>query len=184
MHTTDNWEPSTGYCPFTSFPDRLGQAGEAPQTRREAEARFLRGIRTDNHFERLERQFGGQSADWPRALRIEAEARTRLLRACGGKLPGWGKEDYDDVYLDRSALEAIGDRWRPMPRDVSDWEDGVLAWGKGLSRDRWRICYARAANPVYGFVEIDHRENKYRGWAWKHYRWAIDHVWAVARAMI
>jgi hypothetical protein len=181
LHTTDNWEPHQAYDPFGSCPDRLGQPGERPQSRQEAEARFLRAIRTDNHMERLERRFTGMAGDWPREFRQEAQARERLLRACGGKLPGWRKEDYDDMHLDFSSLNAIGERWRPDPRDVGDWEHNVLMWGQDLSAHRWRIVRARAANPPYGFREIDARENKYRGWAWRHYRWAIDQVWERVR---
>lgn len=180
MYTTDNIEAPRNFDPFQGG-EWLGRAGERPQSRSEAEARFLRGIRTDNHFERLERAWGGFSGDWPRAFRIEADARARLLRACGGKLPGWRKEDYDDTHADLSELDARGERWQPTPRDVSDWEAMVLDWGKDLSEHRWRIVRARAANPPWGFVEIDVRENKYRGWSWRHYRWAIDQVWERAR---
>jgi hypothetical protein len=181
LHTTDNWAPHEGYDPLDSCPDRLGQAGERPQSRREAEARFLIGIRTDWHMDRLEKRYGGSSSDWPREFRIEAQARERLLRACGGKIPGWRKEDYDDVHIDYSALNAIGRRWRPEPRDVSDWEQGVLNWGKDLSDHRWRILRARANNPPWGFPEIDYQESKHRGWSWRHYRWAIDQIWERAR---
>lgn len=181
LHTTDNWEPHTSYDPFGSCPDHLGRKGEPAQTRREAETRFLIGIRTDWHMDGLVKRYGAFSTDWPREFRIESEARLRLLRACGGKLPNWRKEDYDDMHIDYSALNAIGQRWRPEPRDVGDWENGILNWGRGLSPHRWRILRARADNPPWGFGEIDNKESKYRGWSWRHYRWAIDQIWEAAR---
>lgn len=180
MMATDNIIAPRFHDPFRDG-GRLGRPTERPETRSEAEARFLRAIRTDSHFERLERRYGGNSKDWPAAYRIEAECRSRLLRACGGKLPGWTREDYDDVHVTYSDLEAIGEKWMPTARDVGDWETGVLKWGAEISRDKWRIMRARAANPPWGFPEIDHRESKYRGWAWRNYQWAIDTIWKAAR---
>jgi hypothetical protein len=131
----------------------------------------------------MERAVSGNCGDWPRSLRLDAQALGREIIQFGGVHPNLSAKELEEYYFyDKSRLEAAPEWWRPTPRDVGDWEHAILKkWGSGLSKERWRILRARAANPPWGFPEIDNRESKYRGWSWRNYRWAIDQVWEMAR---
>lgn len=164
----------------------LGPAKQPPRTRYEAAARILRAIRTDDYQEAREdkeqARMGYRSA-WPPEYIHASYVVAAWLRGSRTKmLPHLKESDYDDIHVDPAYLAAAGERWVPQARDVSDWEDHILAkWGKSLTSVHWRVLRWRAANPPYTFRQIGDREGKTDEWARQKYNSAIDIVWEAAR---
>lgn len=110
---------------------RLGTAGEPPVSALECEIRILRCICTQEamDFEPIKIE-----SCWPKDLEISAKVVAKNLRASRtGMLPGLRREDYSDIHVDTSELDARIARWTSYPRDVSDWEN----WPKGTGPAFW-----------------------------------------------
>lgn len=164
------------------FPDvRLGKAGTAPVDTREAMARVLRAIRTFDV--RFRDRPPPPSILWPRDLLVEAHVVwKRLYTSRTGRSEHLRQDDYDDIWVDRSELDARPARWDPTRRDIADLEDGnVLRWLDGLTRRQTQILRLRAALPPYSFPQIaefqDRTENDVRA----DYARACDEVWGASQ---
>lgn len=162
---------------------RLGQPVERPQSRAEAESRFLRCLLTDRFMERLEPAIRRQrttAADWPREFVVGAKVvESRLRSSRDGKIPGWRVEDYDDVFVDKSDCDAKPVSWEPTRRDIGDWELDAPSWGRTLSRIEMKILRLRCARWSYRGIStktpLSYEAVRLR------YNRAIDKIWAEAR---
>jgi len=162
---------------------RLGYPSERPQSRAEAESRFLRCLLTDRFMERLEPAIRRQrttAADWPREFVVGAKVVEQRLRSSrDGKLPGWRDEDYHDVYVDKSETDAKPIIWEPTRRDIGDWENDVPRWGKTLSRMELKILRLRCARWSYRGI-ASRTPLSYEAVRLRYNR-AIDKIWEASR---
>lgn len=146
-------EGGTGW-PYADI--RLGQPGEAPETEKECEARFLRMLRTAHVLNREVRRSGSA---WPPALIVEARLIEKRLRSSKtGTLPWLSSSDYDDFHIDRSELNARAELWLPTRRDIGDYEAGINKWLPAADVDAWLLFGLRAANPQFSWRQIAERE--------------------------
>lgn len=162
---------------------RLGAPTEPPQSRAEAETRYLRCLLTDRYMERLEpaiRKARATASDWPREFVIGAklvELRFRMSKTF--QMPGWRDSDYDDVHVDLSDTDARPVPWEPTRRDIGDWEQDAPRWGRGLNRLEQRILRLRCAR--WSFRGIAGRTP----WSYetirRRYNEAIDKIWEASR---
>lgn len=131
----------------------LGRPGETPGCLDETKVRLIRCIRTRSV---IERQVILAEVYWPKPWLDEAQVRHKQLAASpSNELVGWRKEDYDDVFVDISELNARPARFVPTPRDVSDYEANIdREWLRMISKyDRW-IFQARAKLPPFEWWQI------------------------------
>jgi len=128
---------------------RLGRPGEPPESQEEVKARAIRFIWTS---EVMEHDPGPKRENlWPRQCNENIIAIERYMRRMGERVPGFREDDYDHYHVvtdDR----ALMDRFKPEPRDVSDYEhkDGPRSWPR-LERG---IFQWRAARPIYSWGQI------------------------------
>lgn len=163
---------------------RLGHPRERPQSRSEAESRFLRCLLTDRFMERLEpaiRRNRTTAADWPREFVIGAKVVERNLRSSrDGTLPGFRDDDYNDIFVDKSDCDAKPIMWEPTRRDIGDWELDAPRWGRRLSRIELKILRLRCARWSYRGISsrtpLSYEAVRLR------YNRAIDKIWREARA--
>ena len=162
---------------------RLGKPSERPQTRAEAETRFLRALLTDRFMERLEpaiQRARSTAADWPREFVVGAKVVEAQLKASRtGKIGNLREEDYDDFFIDESELEARPPPWEPTRRDIGDWEHNVLRWGRGINRVDMKIIRLRCAR--WSYRGISQRTPLSYEAIRQRYSRAIDRVWRQAR---
>lgn len=135
------------------YPDLVLTLG-TPKSIEEAEARVLRGLRTQQVLERLDERPHGDTL-WPPALMFKARMVAKALKSSRtGQLGFLRREDYSDIHVDRSDLRALPDVWIPTRRDVGDVENGVLTWLRDLTEGQARIVHMRAAMPQYSWRAI------------------------------
>ena len=171
--------------PATRTDVHLGRPGEAPESVDEVEVRLLRAMRTRAVLERspvlLETLWPKPFQDASKAL---SESLRAVLRHYGHlNIPGWRKEDYDDYHVDGSDLEAIPVRFKPTPRDVSDYEAKTdLDWlGRIWPRDR-HIFYCRAELPPIQWWALADAERIDESEIKRRYRDALEMVFAKMKA--
>lgn len=175
------WEPPVNQDTWP-FPDlKLGRAGVPPASSREAIARALRGIRTFS--ERYRDRPPPPSVSWPRDLLIEAHVVwKRLYTSRTGRSEHLRPEDYNDIWVDRSNLDARPARWEPTRRDIADVEDGgVLDWMRGLPHRQTQILRLRAALPPYSWRQIAEYQERSENDVRADYARACETVWRQAR---
>lgn len=137
----------------------LGSSRDKPETPEEAEARFLRALRTADYIEHHTRDDMRPMSAWPAPLIIASACVRRLLESShSGQLGFLQRADYDDFHVDRSRLDARRELWLPTPRDIGDLEAGVL---KHLDGSR-RIWEMRSANPPYSWRQIADAIHRHR----------------------
>lgn len=128
----------------------LGRPNEKPESSDEAEARYLRAIRT--HWMMTKEQVD-ISCLWPRPWMIESALIGKTLYACGrDELPWFRAGDKDDFHIDRSNLEARPVPFEPTPRDVSEWEFG--RWINWRPVTDAGLIESQAKNPPPSFSEL------------------------------
>jgi len=163
---------------------RLGSAQERPQTRQEAETRYLRWRRTWDYIERHGPPVGPQAYGeaWPRQLRENSEAIARWVCSARGGVAGvLTATDMDDIYVD-NALPVAREKWQPDKRDMSDYDYGrIIHWHNALSRFEKKLVRERSLNPPRTFGEIATLYNRDLDWSKRVYERAIDKVWRAAK---
>ena len=158
---------------------RLGSAGEPPETERELEARILRALRTQDTMPQVIRE---KTTAWPGALIVRATAVREALRASrNGRLSYLTDADHDDIYIDRSDLEARPARWSPTPRDVSDYAGNILRHAARWSRVQRRIAHRRSLNPPHSWRQIADLESTDTTRIRQLYDSAMRLAWETAR---
>lgn len=179
----DELETEQDSIESTLNPDyRLGRPEEPPESREEAESRFLRFILTDRYMERVEPSLTRQrraAGDWPREFVIGAKmVELRFSQSRDGKMVGWRDEDYLDVHVDVSELEAKSAPWVPTRRDIGDWGEDVPRWGRGLTKLELKIIRLRCAR--WSYRGISQRTPLSYEAIRQRYNRAIDKVWRTA----
>jgi hypothetical protein len=159
---------------------RLGRPGEPPESIEEVEARLLRALR----IQAKENRSGAKSEVlWLKCLQVEARVVEQHLIAStrGGKqdpfVVGFRPEDYDQFHIVKDGLHARPAPFMPTPRDVSDYEDGIVARWLGMvpRRDRWFFT-ARAKNPPLSWRQIADEEREYQHVVKGRYRDALKAI--------
>lgn len=150
----------------------LGRPGEPPQSTQELEARLLRAIRTARvqEYEAVK-----VDVSWHPELVVASKLVEKQLEASRTrKLAKFRPEDYDDFHIDRSDLSAKPARFNPTPRDVSDYECGIVrTWlAHAYPRDRW-IFKARSEAPPVPWWAIADEERCQPGDLRRRYRDAL-----------
>ncbi|MGL5734177.1 MAG: hypothetical protein ACRCYS_04850 [Beijerinckiaceae bacterium] len=140
---------------------------------REAEVRFIRGLRTQSILEAPPAK--GRALDWPREYIIAARVVEERLRAA--------KDDTNpDFYIDMSELEARPVRFSPTRLDLTDYlENNVVSWAKHVRKPEIRkVLELRAAVPSWSFAQIDDGLNLSKGTASAKYKAAIASIFTEA----
>jgi hypothetical protein len=136
---------------------RLGRPTDRPESAREAEARLLRALRTREHanYDPIKVQTA-----WPGELFKSIEALNRWIASTKTKQLGHLRpDDYADIYIDASALEAVFIPFRPTHRDVSDFENGLpFRWLSSVPKKYVWLFDARSANPPKSWAWLAHGE--------------------------
>ena len=140
---------------------RLGRPNEKPECPDEAEARYLRAIRTHWLMTKVRVEV---DCLWPRPLLTKSqevektfaiaerqsktkEDRDKILRKLGFR-----REDENDFYIDTSELKARPVPFKPTPRDISDWELG--RWIEWRPTTDAGLIESQAQNPPPSFYEL------------------------------
>jgi len=138
---------------------RLGRPGEKPESADEAEARYLRAIRT--HWQ-MTREREIVECVWPKPLLVKAQEvekflkvmyeakprdREKLMRRCRLR-----SEDFGEFHIDTSKLEARPVPFKPTPRDISEWELGL--WMDWQPVTDPGLLESQARNPPPSFYEL------------------------------
>ncbi len=180
----DELEDESDHIDKILSPDfRLGQPHERPESRAEAETRFLRFLLTDRFMERISpaiRRARTTAGDWPREFVVGAKlVEQRLRMSRDGKLPGWRDEDYQDVHVDMSDLEARSAQWEPTRRDIGDWEQDAPRWGRSLNKLELKIVKLRCAR--WSYRGISQRTPLSYEAIRQKYNKAIDKIWRASK---
>lgn len=129
---------------------RLGRPNEKPECSDEAEARYLRAVRTHRH---MTRESVATPSLWPKPLIVASQLVAKYLETSkSGQLVHFRQDDYDDFYIDRSSLEARRAVFDPTPRDVSEWELG--RWIEWRPYADAGLIESQAQNPPPSFYEL------------------------------
>lgn len=138
---------------------RLGRPNEKPECADEAEARYLRAVRTHRMLTK-ERQI--TECLWAKPLLVKSQVvekvlisvekakasdREKLLRWLGFR-PG----DENDFHIDTSELKARPVPFKPTPRDISEWELG--RWIEWRPTTDAGLIESQAHNPPPSFYEL------------------------------
>lgn len=129
---------------------RLGRPTEKPECADEAEARYLRAVRTNMLMERVPTV---HECVWPQPYVIESVLIVKTLAALKrDDLPWFRPGDRDDFFIDRSELEARVVPFEPTPRDVTEWELG--RWKSWRPQTDAGLIESQAQNPPPSFYEL------------------------------
>ena len=129
---------------------RLGRPNEKPECADEAEARYLRAVRTHRH---MTRETVAAPCLWPKPLIVASQLVAKYLETSkSGQLAHFQRGDYDDFFIDRSGLEARRVAFDPTPRDVSEWELGI--WIEWRPTTDAGLIESQAQNPPPSFYEL------------------------------
>lgn len=128
----------------------LGRPTDKPESADEAEARYLRMIRTHLLMTKVTHD---SECSWPRPWMIEAALIGKTLHACGrDELPWFRPGDKNDFHIDLSSLEARPVPFEPTPRDVSEWELGRWVTWRPITDAG--LIESQAQNPPPSFHEL------------------------------
>lgn len=127
--------------------------GERPASLDEVEHKLIRCLRTRAA---LEKDHIRRDVAWPRPWRDEAMIiEKELASSISGEMRGWQRSDYDDFFVDRSALHAKPARFQPTARDVSNIDAGEdRKWLSYLPTHEHWLFRARAKMPALDWWQI------------------------------
>lgn len=144
---------------------RLGRPNEKPECADEAEARYLRAVRTHRMMERMPVRTG---CVWPGPLMTKANEIAKFLEAAGrankdehkrdaalAKIYshlGFRSNDVLDFHVDISDLRPRPAPFVPTPRDVTEWELG--RWIDWRPTTDAGLIESQAQNPPPSFYEL------------------------------
>lgn len=129
---------------------RLGRPTEKPECADEAEARYLRAVRTHRQ---MTREHVATPCLWPKPLIVASQLVGKYLATSkSGRLAHFQNDDYADFYIDQSQLEARPVPFEPTPRDVSEWELGT--WVNWRPFTDAALIESQAHNPPPSFYEL------------------------------
>lgn len=126
----------------------LGEC-QPPASAREAEARYLRAVRTRDARGVVEDDIVRRS----RSTDIPAEMQRIWEKIAAAELRREAYLEGRFGALDASALRSA---WSPSRRDLGDW-DYALAWGRALSATERKLFELRAADPGYSWSDVGRR---------------------------
>lgn len=138
---------------------RLGRPNEKPECADEAEARYLRAVRTHWLMERV--PFVADSV-WPQPLIVKAQEIQKFIAAVAKSKNadrekvfarlGFRREDMNDFYVDESELRARPVPFNPTPRDITEYELG--RWIEWRPTTDAGLIESQAQNPPPSFYEL------------------------------
>lgn len=168
---------------------RLGRPGEAPGSPDEAEARYLRAVRT--HW-LMTKERTIQQCVWPKPLLIAAENARQLLELADKTqvdaktrkkrdrlLLAMRPDDHDDFFIERYVVNDTPTPFQPTPRDVSEWELGL--WSKWTPKTDGGLLGSQARMPPLSFYELAERIGTTVEALERRYEAAKQELWERAR---
>lgn len=155
---------------------RLGRPGEAPGSPDEAEARYLRAVRT-HWLMTCEKRI--DEVLWPGPWIVESQIIEKQLKAQKGRHGLFRESDYDDFHIDLYVTDDKPEPFQPTPRDVSEWELGL--WSKWTPRTDGGLLDSQARMPPVSFYELAERIGTTVEALERRYESAKQELWERAR---